>query len=47
MYSNSYRETDSHCDNYLLIAKLKERIAVKNSNIGKQRAKENILSQER
>jgi hypothetical protein len=47
MYSNSYRETDSDCDNYSVIAKLKKRIAVTNSNTGKQRAKENILTQER
>jgi hypothetical protein len=45
IHSNSYRGTESESDNYLLIAKLKERTAVNNSKIGKQRAKENILTQ--
>jgi hypothetical protein len=47
MYSNSYRETDSNSDNYLLIAKLKGRIAVKNPNTGKPKANKNILIKER
>jgi hypothetical protein len=41
MYSNSYS------DHYLLIAKLKGRIAVKNSNTEKPKANKNILIKER